>query len=133
MNRPYENSDESAHPERFTAALIAAELKRVLGAEGEMEELGPAHRRYHTPGGATVTLDMHGGRVIVATDRYRLDLTVTPEHLAIGYIGEYGAEAFTALFLLDLLHENGLLPTDISMPSAQHLADRADQQGAPAA
>jgi len=87
--------------------------------------------------GATVTLDMDAARVIVATDRFRLDLTVTLEHVAIGYVGEYDPVGFAAILLLDMLHERNLLPTDPAALSVQQLADiadlRADQREAPAA
>jgi len=134
MNVTRYDTTEMGHPERLTAALIASELKRLLGADdGEIEHIGDTDRRFHAPSGATVTLYLDAARVIVATDRYRLDLTVTQEHLTIGYVGEYGPDAFAAMFLLDLLHEQGQLPTDPALLSVQQLADIADMRGEVAA
>jgi hypothetical protein len=121
------DTTEFSHPERLTAALIAAELKEVIAPDAEAVDAGgPAKRYFTAPSGATVTLDMDAARVIVATDRYRLDLTVTQEHLAIGYVGEYGPDAFAAMFLLDYLHEAGMLPTNPGLLSAEQLAQIGD-------
>ena len=117
------------HAERWTAMLIAGELRRVLGLEpGDHDPPGGVLRLHRPGGGRDVVCYPRQGRVLVAGADYRLELTVLGEGegVAIAYAGQYSPEAITGLDLLDWMHGHGHLPTDPNRLSAAQMGLLAD-------
>jgi hypothetical protein len=110
--------DDNLIPERVTAFVITAELVRTLNAHQQSNDIA---RLIYTAEDATITCYGFEAHVTVASEGYRLDLTVLPERIAIAFQGDYSGPAMLALYLLDWLHENEMIPTDPNKLSGAQL------------